>query len=192
MARAARAGASQDRSRGRRRAATVGDLRLDPAAAERCGAATRRSRSRRRSSRSSRRSCDGPARCSRGSQLLEQRLGLPSTRTARTWSTPTCASCARRSTGRFGSDSPRDGARRRLSAARGRRRVKRIPIRLRVTLVVRRGDGHRARRQRTLPLLLRLEAPTPSRGHRPALSGRRGGRLAEEMRGDTTAIGEAR
>jgi DNA-binding response OmpR family regulator len=65
------------------------------------GAATTRSRSRRRSSRSSTRSCDGPARCSRASRSSST-PGTTTTRTARTWSTPTFAFCDASWTSRSG------------------------------------------------------------------------------------------
>ena len=59
--------------------------------------------------------------------------GTSPTRTARTSSTSTSGTCARRSTGRS-APIDRDRARRRLPAARGRRGVSRLPIRVRLTL----------------------------------------------------------
>ena len=123
----------------------VGDLRLDPATP--AGLARRRARSacRPRSSRCSRRSCAAPARCCRGCSCSSTR-GTSPTRTARTSSTSTCATCARRSTARS-AQLARDGARRgyRLEADGA---MSRLPIRLRLTLVFRAGDGRRARRRR--------------------------------------------
>ena len=67
----------------------------------RCGAATWRSSSPRASSCCSRRSCAGRARCSLRSSSW-RRPGISATSIARTSSRSTCATCARRSTGRSG------------------------------------------------------------------------------------------
>ena len=110
----------------------VGDLRLDPAT-RRVWRGETRSSSRRRSSRCSRRSCAGRARCCPASSCSST-PGTTSTRTARTSSTPTSASCARRSTGPSASSSIETvrGAGYRLREDGGT--MSRLPIRLRVTL----------------------------------------------------------
>ena len=77
----------------------VGDLRLDPATKRVMARRDARSSSRQRSSRCWRRSCAGPARCSRATRC-SSRSGTTTTRTAPTSSTPTSASCAGRSTSR--------------------------------------------------------------------------------------------
>ena len=99
---AAGAGRGAARSSARRcsRSATCGSTR--PRA--RCWRGEPRSRSRRASSRCWRRSCAGPARCSRSCSCSRPR-GTSATSSARTWSRSTCATCARRSTGRSACES---------------------------------------------------------------------------------------
>ena len=125
------AGRAADRARG-------GDLRLDPAT-RRVWRGDDEIGCRRRSSRCSRRSCGGRARCSSRLQLLE-RAWDRRTRTGRTSSTCTSATCARRSTGRSASSRSRPCAASATDCARAAD-AEAVPIRLRLAARLRAVDG---------------------------------------------------
>ena len=136
-ARPARAGRAADEL-------DVGDLRLDPGGAPRLARRGRARRCPRRSSRCSRRSCAGPGEVALAAQLLDAALGhrvrepLEHRRRLRP------LRCARRSTAVRRTD--RDGARRRLPAARGRRHDRAAADPGPADAAVRARDGGRARR----------------------------------------------
>ena len=131
--RAAGAAARAGPPRRPRAAATVlevGDLRLDPATRE-VDAATTPIRFPRRSSRCSRRSCAGRARCSRAA-TCSSTPGTSPTRTARTSSTSTSAAARKidEPFGRHSLETVRGGGYRLRD---GTVPMSRLPIRLRVT-----------------------------------------------------------
>ena len=126
---AARAGAARPVERPRcSRSATCGST---PGPA-RCWRGDVEISSRRASSRCSRRSCAAPARCSASCSCSTPR-GTWASSSARTSSRCTSGTCATRSTGRSGSSRSRPPAGSAIGCA-GRRRVKRLPIRARMTM----------------------------------------------------------
>ena len=155
----------EDRSSARRslRSATSDSTRHDA----RCGAARPRSSSRPRSSRSWRPSCAGRERSCPASSSWSM-PGTTSTRTARTWSTPTSASCDARSTGRSGSRASRPYAGSAIASERRRHAespadpVARHPG-------LHSGDGCRFGRDRPVPVSAAGGAAQPGRRSGPAL-----------------------
>ena len=96
-----------------------------------CGGGPPRSSSRPRSSRCSRRSCAGPTRCSRAC-ICSSTPGTSPTRTARTSIDVYIRPPAQQDRRAVRPAVARDRPRSRLPAARGQRRLSRLPIRLRV------------------------------------------------------------
>ena len=122
--RAARRGCGRSSRRGpqeRPAVLEVGDLRLDPATRQ-VWRGERGDRAVGQGVRAARGLHAPPGRGAVAGSSCSSTPGTSTTRTAPTSSTCTCATCARRSTARSASASDRDGARRGLPAARGRRR----------------------------------------------------------------------